>query len=377
MSVPALATAWNYVRNSSFSTTGGKQADYQQNVRALKDTLKTLGWTVVGSSNGVAAGLDGVDRWSANADIVWGASGSAHSWIVMRMGGFSAANSFEILISTRGSFATSYEQIGILAAWDVDFSGGSTTADPTSANSQNILGFQTTWLGNFTTASTAWQGLGSTDGKAYRLACYISNVPVFWLIVENPININASWTTEAAKVVIGAATSGSGNVDQLTTSILTTSGNYKSRINGSNRNCAPTALSPPSSVAATFYADSSMSPDALSSAFMVNQFLMCITATVFAFLGGMRDMWLVQTGTLVEGDYQADAGGNRQLIVMGNLLLPWESASQLATPTNQAGTSRTFDQINPSSATVSAGGGRRFIQGPGRAPGSPFPGSMF
>lgn len=44
-------------------------------------------WTVVGSSDGATAGLDGVDRWTTTftaSKIVRASQGSAHSWIVLR-----------------------------------------------------------------------------------------------------------------------------------------------------------------------------------------------------------------------------------------------------------------------------------------------------
>jgi len=48
---------------------------------------KTGLWTVVGSSDGVVAALDGVDRWGATFDpakLVPAANGAAHSWVCLR-----------------------------------------------------------------------------------------------------------------------------------------------------------------------------------------------------------------------------------------------------------------------------------------------------
>jgi hypothetical protein len=50
-------------------------------------------WTVVGSSDGATAGMDGVDRWGAVYDgtkLIRAAAGTAHSWMVLRSPGITA-----------------------------------------------------------------------------------------------------------------------------------------------------------------------------------------------------------------------------------------------------------------------------------------------
>lgn len=54
-------------------------------------------WTCVGSSNGVTASLDGVDRWGTTfslSSVNSGSSGAAHSWIILR----NAANGYDLLL---------------------------------------------------------------------------------------------------------------------------------------------------------------------------------------------------------------------------------------------------------------------------------------
>jgi hypothetical protein len=85
-------------------------------------------WTVVGSSDGTTAALDGVDRWGAtfNAAKLVNATGAvAHSWIVLQS---PAALGHYVLLSL--NVAASRD-----IAWTfspVAFTGGSITVDPAS-----------------------------------------------------------------------------------------------------------------------------------------------------------------------------------------------------------------------------------------------------
>jgi hypothetical protein len=91
-------------------------------------------WTVKGSSDGSAAGLDGVDRWTTTytpAKIVRGSASNPHSWMVLESPTLSSGIKVQLLITFDGS--NDYSGSFIFAK--TAFSGGSTTANPTSSDS--------------------------------------------------------------------------------------------------------------------------------------------------------------------------------------------------------------------------------------------------
>lgn len=86
-------------------------------------------WTILGSSNGTTAGMDGVDRWGRpfNAsNLVYGSNGSAHSWIVLQ----SPVALGPIYVTIAYDKTGFYESV----SWYFSYAaptGGSTTQNPT------------------------------------------------------------------------------------------------------------------------------------------------------------------------------------------------------------------------------------------------------
>jgi hypothetical protein len=101
----------------------------------------TLGlWTVAGSSDGVTAGMDGVDRLGAAFDptkIVQGTAGSAHSWIALFSPAMNGVRVY-LLLSADSATAANGSIIFAKAA----FTGGTATANPTSVDSWTSIGTQ-------------------------------------------------------------------------------------------------------------------------------------------------------------------------------------------------------------------------------------------
>lgn len=94
-------------------------------------------WTVVGSSNGTTAALDGVDRWGATftpANLVRAPTGNAHSWIVLQNSGLGVWLLLDYIGSADTQCAFSYARNA--------FTGGSTTTAPTSTT-QTAIGTST------------------------------------------------------------------------------------------------------------------------------------------------------------------------------------------------------------------------------------------
>lgn len=111
-------------------------------------------WTCIGSSDGVTAGLDGVDRWGSTFDISKinpAASGTSHSWIALR----NVTNGYDIVIdlnqvTTGNAGLRALRTSGTLT-------GGSTTVCPTSSgNTEEFIAGATSLLTTTTSGYVTW-----------------------------------------------------------------------------------------------------------------------------------------------------------------------------------------------------------------------------
>ena len=150
-SIPALSKTWSSRMNVPFGSNNTTATlIHQFAVWSLKQHLidahtadGTLSgtrnansvWTVVGSSDGSTAGMDGVDRWTTTftpSKLVRASAGSAHSWIVLR----NTASGWQICLDMNNTANTS---MGIIFARNsAGFTGGSTTSRPTASANEEI-----------------------------------------------------------------------------------------------------------------------------------------------------------------------------------------------------------------------------------------------
>ncbi len=99
-------------------------------------------WTVVGSSDGATAGLDGTDRWTNTFDatkLLRAAAASNHSWIVMQSP--STISTLGVPFYLLISLGTNSDARILVRASKTAFTGGSITADPTSVDSTDFSVF--------------------------------------------------------------------------------------------------------------------------------------------------------------------------------------------------------------------------------------------
>ena len=179
MSTPVLIDTWHTRAEVSFPDTANLQQTQRSYLWCIKAALcdqlaggTTSGtrapgsvWTVAGSSNGVAAGMDGVDRWGATftpANLVRAAEGTAHSWIVLQS---PAAFGMWMLLNYN---ATSEGGAGITLA-PAAYTGGSVTAKPTATNETSIQ--QAT-----VTSWNAQMSVESTFGVTYRFGFSVNQI---------------------------------------------------------------------------------------------------------------------------------------------------------------------------------------------------------
>lgn len=168
MTLPILAKTWQFQVNQTIPAQGSLLATMRRVIRTLKDLYKSFGlmpWTVSGSSNAVAAAMDGVDRWAVDTDLVWNTAGLAHSWIVLRQIGI--AVNFEVCID----LSNSSSPIGsIIVSPSVGFAGGSTIARPTAADEMVVL--NNVILTSANDSQFQIHGFQSTDGECTRFSIW-------------------------------------------------------------------------------------------------------------------------------------------------------------------------------------------------------------
>lgn len=114
--------------------------------------------TVLGSSNGSAAGLDAVDRWNlasfTAANLVRANNGVAHGWMALQLGSYQYV--IDLNSASNGTFSIAAAPVAS------PFSGGSTTTRPTSSE-EFMLGSLTVnssspvlLFSDSTTGSSTW-----------------------------------------------------------------------------------------------------------------------------------------------------------------------------------------------------------------------------
>lgn len=200
MSIPVLKKTWQFNTNQRILWSGGSDNTNQETISKtiifnLKNALSgwsSGSWTVVGSSNGTAWGLDGVDRWTTTSALVNG------SWIVLKQTGLWNGN-VQLLIHFDGGLP----YIDARLSPHVGFTGGGATTKPTASDSYGV--------GHYANESLTFQYVNyvdhnihvmqSTDGK--NLIFFTTaggRVSVFCQIAEfvgfGLKNMHVLWQTE-------------------------------------------------------------------------------------------------------------------------------------------------------------------------------------
>lgn len=156
----AKTKTWQRAYNIALPTTGTALDDWRQFWYTFKERLKSFGtfpFAVSGSSNGTAAGLDGVDRLAAYAD--WSLTTSAtaaRGWIVLKC----PVLGFQILISGHIASTTTTSGVRFKVSPGGLYTGGTTTADPTATDEIVLCDGAST---------VQWGRANATGGRAMAL----------------------------------------------------------------------------------------------------------------------------------------------------------------------------------------------------------------
>lgn len=138
--LPATSKTYSVRANVPYQNNASGLALSQSMLWSLKEHMKntlaggTVGgtrdpnsvWTVKSSCDSVNVSLVGVDWWTVYTNLVWAASGTAHSWIVLE----NATLGYQVLIECVTA-ASTYVRIGATEIAN-PYTGGTTLLAPTS-----------------------------------------------------------------------------------------------------------------------------------------------------------------------------------------------------------------------------------------------------
>lgn len=338
MALPAKLNAYSYsVANRVVYASLVQVA--RETMFLIKNHLKTVGYTVKGSCNGVVGAMDGVDRWATAADAGTRFNGTAgaQSWIVLR-----SAENHDILF-TFNSAADDIFKIAV--SFQGDYAAAGTPAQqPTSANEQLVNTFFTvasvaSIVGNTAAGDRIVNVWARTDAKGFRFAIARAGswVCAGWVEKHDLISaispsvtvssahagfIGTVSTLVASNLLIGAASgsSGSGAV------------NLRARVSiGANlaQCCFTTECQGSIGGAANSDNGQAYAPEIYGGVEYVSKRLgiASLLAAARGKIANVRDMWVGRSAGIIDGD----TFGNREFISLGlsGLVWPWNGTSSV------------------------------------------------
>jgi hypothetical protein len=184
--MPANVKTWTKV----LITASGADADAANKVFLynIKAEMLNHGWTVVSSSNSVT--YDASDLWLSDANLVWAAASSAHSWIVLQNN--SITTGFQLLLDLNYA-STATEDLNAWFSF-VGFTGGSTTARPTATDECRCNSVDNGWGTTGAGTTRACNYMVSSDNQCHRIFCYVAARSGF-LWIDKMQNPPTWWTT--------------------------------------------------------------------------------------------------------------------------------------------------------------------------------------
>jgi hypothetical protein len=172
-------------------------------VKTAKIGFNSNPWTVIGSSDGVGASMDGTDRWVDSGDIISWSPGNPRPWIVLQQTALGAT--FHCLLATLDTTAD-FDGNDIVVIYN---DGGFGTANGGADGDASTLPTPSDTSKNFSPPATDWCGaeggaptakvltcLSSTDGECTRflISKQSTGLPINMWGIEVPRLPPAEWT---------------------------------------------------------------------------------------------------------------------------------------------------------------------------------------
>lgn len=310
MALPTITKTWQYSRNNTVAAQGTFTATNKRLLRSVISTWFSFGSnppTCRYSCNSVTAGTagDGVNRWSTDGDIVGNSPGSAHSWMVLQIGGI--ASSFQVVFDCVASTA---QLLTIAISPSAGFTGGTTTARPTATDEMVVVS-SSSWGGVGSDAQIRYSWAQSTDGQCNRLILGSAGVTTGIWLFEKPANPTSGWSNPHVVLI---NTGSSNTVSSLNTVSRARIGTVNSTIQllseGSTSGMG---------VADATWGNVANDVDGTWPIFPVS--FASVTAGSKGRHGTFQDLWVGSSAVATADGYPND--GTNSLVHVGNLVLPW------------------------------------------------------
>lgn len=316
MALPTLAKTWQISVNNTTTAGSDNEQSCDRALISVKNRLiafATNPWTVVGSSNGTVAGLDGVDRWTT--DLVHGSTSLPHSWMVLKQAQMDGGN-FQLLIDCNVGGA------GYQNAWSVShsagFTGGDVSTAPTATDQHELFNaphFPTS--GSFRAIINAMQ---STDGKCTRVFYCVNNMVLGCLIVETLGNTVTGWTRPHIAAFLGTTSS-----DVIVRSLLLANGMCWRQLSA-NRDKNYATLTGEYAQSQALGALFSLVSNEISAEWPIDPIGFASVETGFSGRhGSLVDLWWGSSFHAIGTTYPSGAG--RQFAQFGHLVFPWNGVN--------------------------------------------------
>jgi hypothetical protein len=194
---PSLVKTWlapTAGPNLALPTTGTQLGD-----------AKALLWAIYQMFIGFATNpmtLVSSNAFGSSSALTWAASGTAHSWIVLKQAGSNA----QLLIACSNASSTN---LNVSVSPSVGFAGGTTLLDPTASDSFALL-TNASWGANAATATYKLQGIQASDGTITRIMiCQhetgVGGVVSGYVTLEVPANPVSGWSNPVVGVWLGSS----------------------------------------------------------------------------------------------------------------------------------------------------------------------------
>ena len=173
-------------------------------VKEAKIGFNSNPWTVIGSSDGVGASMDGTDRWLDSGDILTWSFGNPRSWIVLQQTALGAT--FHCLLANPNT-NDDFDQEDIIVVYN---EGGFGTANGGTDGTASVLPTPNDTSKNFSPPADLWVGaeggaptekvltcVSSTDGECARflISKQSTGLPINMWGIEKARLPPAEWTT--------------------------------------------------------------------------------------------------------------------------------------------------------------------------------------
>lgn len=325
MPLPTLSKTWQISANQTVAAQGTLAATAQRLLRTVKNLFiapASSPWTVSGSSNSGAAGMDSTDRWITDNNITPANSGTAHSWIVLRQTGI--ASNFEICLDYNTSNLNPHN-ISVIVSPSAGFTGGTVTNRPTATDEQVMINTNS-WFSSLNIQHQIhfWQ---SSDGQCTRLMIWRQNTNMctFWSF-DKPKDPVSGWTNPSAWIVInntGGISASTGLFTTLAAGVARGHGTAAMTLALTGEGAGDTGallafITPTGTQANSLDSNWPFFPIGLASS----------TSSHIGRHGSLYDIWWAPSG-LSNADTFPNDTANRQFVKMGALILPWLNDSTI------------------------------------------------